>query len=105
MLSSSTSNEVAKPFRIIEKECDLRNFFSVNDSRMGYFLNLSIGDTTLEADIPVRDPLEEKRIKAVAVIDRIRWDGLAHSPLEVSGRISFKNKALMQEGFASADGR
>jgi hypothetical protein len=105
MSLSSTANEVMQCFRIIEKECDLRNVFCSNDARMGYFLRLSIGDKTLEADIPVRDPQEEKKINAIAVIERIRWDGLAHSPIEVSGRLSAKNKALLQEAFASANGR
>lgn len=105
MISSTISNDVVQ-FTVIDKYCDVKSALSLPDIKIGHFLKFSFANQALEADIPVWDPQNfNKIINVVAIIENIRWNGLANSPIEVRGRVSSKNKALMQECICSSDGR
>lgn len=102
-----TTNEAVQALTIFLQECDSRNAYRMCDTtRIGYFLKLSFGNKTLEADTRVRDPQDpDKEINVVVVIDRLDWDGLPTSYFQISGRVSSKNRALMQEALCSSNGK
>lgn len=72
--------------------------------RIGHLLKFSFPslNQALKLDTQVWDPQDPaKKVDVAAVIDGVRWDGAPNDPIEFSIRVSFQNKAILQEAFAS----
>jgi hypothetical protein len=82
--------------------------FSINNRvLLGYILawKFTGSGTQLNADLEVPDPENpESKMKVVAVLDFVKWSGGRIDPLEVRGRLSYDNKALLKTCVSSLDG-
>lgn len=75
------------------------------DKRVGHILSLSFpkSNLALKPDTLICNPLgsPSDRVAVVGIMDSIRWEGDTNSVIELYGRISFQNKAILQEVFMS----
>jgi hypothetical protein len=75
--------------------CSLENgfvFTSDTQGTVGYITALTIGTTTLTADLAVKDPVAGAGIKAVAVLSNFSWGGNVSDPFKFEGCVSTANK-------------
>lgn len=102
----SFSNEERTFFRLIDADCDIENtFFQKNFSKVGHVVKFSINGKELVNDSSVWNPQNPTQSSpVVGIIEIIRWDGKRSDNIEISMRVSAKNKALLQEYFCSSKG-
>lgn len=80
----------------ITKACSLYqgfNFKKDQQHTVGFIVSMKIGDTTLTADIAVKDPLNPTTdLKVVAVLNDASWDVGPTDAIYYSGQISTANR-------------
>lgn len=97
-------------FKIIDAECnakDTYDFTITRTSRVGHITAISFTNSgkTLEADTEVCDPESpDGKIKVVAVVDHVKWNGGPTDPVEFAARLAPTGKTLMQEALSSLTG-
>jgi hypothetical protein len=82
----------------IEFTCDVKNGFNfAADAQVpiGYITSLTIGTTTLRADLNLKDPITGGAISAVAVLSQFSWNSGVSDPLSFTGQISTANKQTL----------
>lgn len=86
----------------VTKHCSAADGFRFKahvQSVIGHITNLKIGDTTLKADMTVRDPMNasqaDKTIDVVSVMNIFQWDLGITDPLRFSSQVSFNNKTVI----------
>lgn len=101
---------MSRAVTIIDTDCDAEKGFNFNINNraiLGYIekLKFSASGKTLDADVPVSDPESpDSKIKVVAVLDHIKWEGGPTDPIEFEGRLSPKNRGSLLECLASLTG-
>lgn len=78
-------------------QCDVTqgfNFDKTMQSIVGHINSMKIGDTELDVDLAVTDPTDitGDKIKVVAVMSGIDWQGGFAQPLHISAQIGNKNQ-------------
>jgi hypothetical protein len=102
-----------KYLTIINADCESNDAYHFDAStartsitRIGHLVKLSFPSAKkeLKSDISVCNP-ENPDVKdaIVAVIERVFWEGGSDDEIELSGRVSAQNKAILQEALASLD--
>lgn len=79
----------------IDKPCSVFNAFNFKrdvQERIGHLTTLKIGDTTLTADITLKQPTDEADTKVVGVISNLSWAGGYAEPIQISFNVSVTNK-------------
>lgn len=105
--SLSAQDTPTKYYSVINADCheiEDAYHFDGSTARIGHLVKLSFPSVKkeLKSDISVCNPqAPEVKDPIVAVIDRISWEGGSHDPLEFNARVSFQNKAILQEALAS----
>jgi hypothetical protein len=78
--------------------CNVENGFNYQidqQATVGYITSLTIGTTTLRADLNVKDPTTGSAITAVAVLSQFSWNAGPSDPLSFTGQISATNKQTL----------
>src|SRR6478672_1382102 len=78
--------------------CDVEsgfNFQTDQQGTIGYVTSLTIGTTTLRADLNVKDRTTGGAITAVAVLSQFSWNAGLSDPLSFTGQISATNKQTL----------
>lgn len=82
----------------IDFTCDVQNGFNFAadiQATVGYITSLTIGTTTLRADLNGKDPATGSAITAVAVLSQFSWNAGVSDPLKFIGQISTTNKQTL----------
>ena len=77
-------------------------FRSDRKNAAAYLLYLSFSDRVLEPDIAVTYP---DTVKVVAELAEVIWKNIPKDPLQICGRVSAKNRELMQDSLESLSER
>ncbi len=107
MTVDSPEQEEMSFYRVVDASCDLENSIPQKEYiKVGHLLKLSINGKDLVPDTPRWNPqYPDKKSEVVGIIERIIWDGKPTDPLDMTLRLSFKNKASLLECFCSSKGR
>jgi hypothetical protein len=107
-----------KCFKIIDFECNVKKAYHYNEislendsykdsfKKIGHVLTLSFPEIhkELKSDISAANPENpQTKFSIVGVIECIRWEGNAGDSIEIHGRFSANNKAVIQEAFCLAE--
>ena len=79
----------------ISKPCNAFNGYNFKQDlqdRIGHMTGLKIGETTIEADQTVKNPVDVADVKVVLVLSDYFWAGGAAEPMNFSGQMSAGNK-------------
>jgi len=95
----------------VEMQCDVSqgfNFAQDNQVCSGHLMKLKIGDKQFAADLEVGNPLDvTKKVKVVAVLSGVSWEGGRGKAIKINGQISDKNKpnaaALMHSNLSNTE--
>lgn len=97
---SSPDHEGINPMATFQKSCDIFQGYNVKEriqTSVGYLTALKLGDTTLEADQTVEDPMSpETNLAVVAVLSGASWELGVTDALYFTGQISPYNKQKVQ---------
>lgn len=81
----------------ISKNCSVHGAFNFAEQRdkhmlVGHVTTFSVGDTDLEPDLELEDPVEEAKKKVVGVISSFNWAGGTTDPITIYMQASAINK-------------